>query len=378
MIRQPACVRREPMTENSKHRPATEHPALQLSLFEPTLHLVLCDGKRAIERGWQLRMPTAAALDAHVHRGGDLGYIPASVKGLVVDVDTGPDSGPVVQLLGDPVETTVSMGDGRHLLYLAPVGYVPATNYGKGKFRLGDVAGDWIHHGSYAVETWTGWRQLADADWSVPVVSTAVLDTLVQCGRADHVVPVTAAGSRIRNWGLYGDGPLYQGIRAVGLLYRLNVEAGRLLAAGRFEGDGQMLKLARRLDMAYCRPRLPFREVERYGRSVARYWRRRARDGDNPAWLESVARCRASSVRSGTGKGSRARSSAIGHRSTIPTPLRSSRACSPWDSARKREWSTTHTSYSSSRLETMSPSQSCSGGRRTSAKRCASKTELST
>ena len=251
---------------------------------------MLCDGKRAIERGWQLRMPTAAALDAHVDRGGDLGYIPASVEGVVIDVDTGPNAAPVVQLLGAPVETTVSMGEGRHLLYLAPAGYVPATGYGKGKFRLGDVAGDWIHHGSYAVETRRGWGQLAAADWSVPVVSTAALDTLVQCGRKDHVVPVTAAGSRIRSWGLYGDGPLYQGIRAVGLLYRLNVEAGRLLATGRFDGEMQMLKLARRLDLAYCRPGLPWREVERYGRSVARYWRRRARDGDSPAWLAKQAR----------------------------------------------------------------------------------------
>lgn len=279
------------MTENTRQPPPTEHPALQLSLFTPTLHLVLCDGKRAIERGWQLRMPTADDLGAHVGRGGDLGYIPASVEGLVIDVDTGPETcAPVVQLLGDPVETTVSMGDGRHLLYLAPAGYVPATGRGKGRFRLGDAAGDWIHNGSYAVETRVGWGRLAEADWTVPVVSTAALDTLVQCGREEHVVPVTAAGSRIRSWGLYGDGPLYQGIRAVGMLYRLNVEAGRLLAAGRFEGERQTLKLARRLDLAYCRPRLPWREVERYGRSVARYWHRRARDGDSPAWLAKQAR----------------------------------------------------------------------------------------
>jgi hypothetical protein len=266
------------VTENTRHRPPTEHPALQLSLFTPTLHLVLCDGKRAVERGWQLRMPAAEALDRHVHRGGDLGYIPASVEGVVIDLDTGPNAAPVVQLLGEPVETTVSMGDGRHLLYLAPSGYVPATGTGKGKFRLGEAGGDWIHHGSYAVETRTGWGQLA------------ALDTLVQCGREDHVVPVTAAGSRIRSWGLYGDGPLYEGIRAVGLLYRMNVEAGRLLATGRFEGEPHMLKLARRLDMAYCRPRLPWREVERYGLSVSRYWRRRARDGDSPAWLAKQSR----------------------------------------------------------------------------------------
>ena len=68
------------MTENTRQHPATEHPALQLSLFTPTLHLVLCHGKRAIERGWQLRMPTADALGAHVDRGGHLGYIPASVS----------------------------------------------------------------------------------------------------------------------------------------------------------------------------------------------------------------------------------------------------------------------------------------------------------
>lgn len=279
------------MTENTRQPAPTAHPALQLSLFKPTLHLVLCNGKVAIERGWQRRMPAAAALDAHVHSGGDVGFIPSSVEGVVIDVDTGPNCDPVVQLLGDPVETTVSMSEhGRHLLYLAPDGYVPATGYGKGKWQLGGVAGDWIHHGSYAVETRTGWGQLAEADWSVPVVSTAALDTLVQCGREDHVVPMTAAGSRIRSWGLYGDGPLYQGIRAVGLLYRLNVEVGRLLATGRFEGDLQVFKLARRLDLAYCRPRLPFREVERYGRSVARYWHRRARDGDSPAWLAKQAR----------------------------------------------------------------------------------------
>ena len=210
----------------------------------------------------------------------------------MIDVDTGPETcAPVVQLLGDPVEMTVSMSEnGRHLLYLAPAGYVPATGRGKGRFRLGDAAGDWIHDGSYAVETRVGCGRLAEADCTVPVVSTAALDTLVQCGREEHAVPVTAAGSRIRTWGLYGDSPLYEGIRAVGLLYGLNVEAGRLLASGRFEGERQVLKLARRLELAYCRPRLLWREVERYGRSVARYWHRRARDGDSPAWLAKQAR----------------------------------------------------------------------------------------
>lgn len=275
------------------HAERSTHPAIQLSLAlaphrEP--HLVRTVGKRPIDRGWQRNRPAPSAVDLHLSRGGDLGYIPESVGGIVLDVDGSTDARPLEDLLGRPLATTTSVsGRGLHVLYGTESDYRPARGC-KGKFRVGDVRGDWLWSRSFALETIDGWRTLADADWTAPAAPGYALDTVLTAGAAAPSRTAASTG-RLGRLKLYSDGPLCKGVRNVGLLYRTHVEAGRLLATGTFSGDEQdMVALVDALNDAHCIPRLHGMETWRIARSANRYWIERAETGHCPAWIAKQAR----------------------------------------------------------------------------------------
>ena len=79
----------------------------------------------------------------------------------------------------------------------------------------------------------------------------------------------------------------------------------------------------------------------------------------------------------GHGKGVQARASTVGDSSSSATRPTSSRAASPCEWARSRACSRVQISYSSTRLATRVSLQSEAGGRRSSANRCASATDVS-
>ena len=108
-------------------------------------HWVLLDGKRAIQRGWQHKVPSREVIHAHRDSGLALGVVPGSLSALVIDVDDF-DAVPGPPDLGEPVITYPSP-KGLHHWHKVPNGTMPLDG------RIGPW-GDIKHARGYVV-----WRQ---------------------------------------------------------------------------------------------------------------------------------------------------------------------------------------------------------------------------
>lgn len=275
----------------------SQHPAQQLTLLQPRFHLVRVQVrdngavKQPLDRAWQTQQPDPAAVDRHVREGGDLGYVPASLDWLVLDVDSGLEtSADIIEAVGrEPAAMTTSYrGRGHHLAYPLPTNWSHPAGRGKGRFRLGRAIGDWLHDRAFSLETWAAWDTVADADLTAPALDAVVVDSIVAPPPRERDRQAQNTAKQQPN--LQGDGLLPRGYRWTGLRYRLAREGWRIVhTEGEPPTADRLLRLADAINRASCRPWLPEREAARLARDVADWIGKRVERGDSASFLERQA-----------------------------------------------------------------------------------------
>lgn len=117
----------------------TQAAAAVLELYHKHgAHLVLVRGKKPFVDGWKERGPSLAALERHVHAGGDVGIIPGlSTPPLaVVDVDEPWYEPKAMEALGPPLASIPSETPGRcHLYYPVQPGEIKNCKWAGGEIR---------------------------------------------------------------------------------------------------------------------------------------------------------------------------------------------------------------------------------------------------